>query len=290
MARPFVKWAGGKGQLLDKIAQSLPANFANNNEVCYVEPFVGGGAVLLWMLQNYPNITRAVINDLNSELISTYRVVKTNVDTLVVRLKEIENEYLALNDEERKEYYLTKRVLFNKKSHDNIDMSALFIFLNKTCFNGLYRVNSKGAFNVPHGRYANPRICDAENLIAVSKVLQKVEILCGDFEQTIAYADENSFFYFDPPYKPLTESSSFTAYTSSGFNDGEQVRLMNFCNKIAQRKAMFIESNSDADNRFFDNLYNQFQIKRITAIRTINSVASRRGELNEIIISNYHHH
>ncbi len=289
--RPFVKWAGGKTQLLDEIAKTLPKDFTKRESVCYVEPFVGGGAVLFWMLQEFPNITRAVINDINPELICTYRVVKTNVDNLINMLQGIQQEYLRLNAEDKKEYFLKKRASFNSKNKEEVETAALFIFLNRTCFNGLYRVNSNGKFNVPHGKYTNPKICDTDNLMAVSNLLQNVEILCGDFAQTIDYATENSLFYFDPPYKPLSETSSFTSYSSNGFDDTEQIRLRDFCEEISKQKALFIASNSDPSSvnpseNFFDRLYLNFNIKRVSANRMINSISSGRGKLNEVLISN----
>ena len=290
-ARPFIKWVGGKTQLLDEVRKSLPRDFASRRHVTYVEPFVGGGAVMFWILQAYPNIERAVINDINPELICTYRVIKEKVEELIVELANIHDEYIPLGAEDRKAYFLEKRTRFNTKRTAQIETAALFIFLNRTCFNGLYRVNSKGEFNVPHGKYANPRICDADNLRACSKVLQKVEILCGDFAETERYAGPDTLFYFDPPYKPITETSSFTSYAKEGFNDAEQIRLRDFCDKISKDKALFVASNSDPKNvnpseNFFDNLYNHFIIKRVSAARMINSDASGRGAIYELMISN----
>lgn len=198
IAKPFVKWAGGKTQLLEEIRKSRPSDMLSRNELTYVEPFVGGGAVLFWILQTYPNIKRAIINDINTELICTYRIIQSNVEDLIKHLTTIQNQYISLNSNQRKEYFLEKRKLFNSKKCSNIETAALFIFLNRTCFNGLYRVNSKGEFNVPHGKYTNPKICDKDNLMAVSRLLQRVEILCGDFEQTEKYAGDNSIFYLDP--------------------------------------------------------------------------------------------
>ena len=290
-ARPFIKWVGGKTQLLDEVRKSLPRDFASRRHVTYVEPFVGGGAVMFWILQAYPNIERAVINDINPELICTYRVIKEKVEELIVELAHIHDEYISLGAEDRKAYFLERRALFNTKRIDWVETAVLFIFLNRTCFNGLYRVNSKGEFNVPHGKYANPRICDADNLRACSKVLQKVEILCGDFAETERYAGPDTLFYFDPPYKPITETSSFTSYAKEGFNDAEQIRLRDFCDKISKDKALFVASNSDPKNvnpseNFFDNLYNHFIIKRVSAARMINSDASGRGAISELMISN----
>lgn len=291
LAHPFIKWVGGKTQLLDEVKKSLPRDFATRKHITYVEPFVGGGAVMFWILQAYPNIERAVINDINDELICTYHVIKNNVDALIPELLRIQKEYIPLNAEDRKRYFMAKRASFNTKQLSPIETAALFIFLNRTCFNGLYRVNSKGEFNVPHGKYANPRICDAENLLACSKVLQKVEILCGDFAETGRYAGPNTLFYFDPPYKPITETSSFTSYAKAGFNDAEQIRLRDFCNQISRDKALFVASNSDPKDvnpkeDFFDTIYNNFFIKRVSAARMINSDASGRGAISELMISN----
>lgn len=291
IAKPFVKWVGGKTQLLKEVGESLPKDLRDWTGVTYVEPFVGGGAVLFWILQEYPNIERAIINDINAELICTYRVVKHDVMSLIGELERIQTEYLPLSTDARKLYYNNKRVIFNSNDISDLETATLFIFLNRTCFNGLYRVNSKGEFNVPHGKYKNPRICDKENLIAASVVLQKVEILCGDFAQTEQYAGPNTIFYFDPPYKPITETSSFTSYAKDGFNDDEQIRLRDLCTRIARRKAQFVASNSDPreDDKketFFDLIYQQFTIKRVSAARMINSNPNGRGLISEIMISN----
>ena len=290
-ARPFVKWVGGKTQLLDDIKKTLPRDLSRRNEMTYVEPFVGGGAVLFWILQEYPNITRAVINDINAELICTYRVIKYDVENLILKLSRLQNEYLPLNEVDRKKYFLAQRERFNEENNSEVEIAALFIFLNRTCFNGLYRVNSKGKFNVPHGKYSNPRICDEETLRADSAVLQRVEILCGDFAQTGKYAGDNVLYYFDPPYRPLTETSAFTSYAKDGFDDAEQMRLRDFCEQIATRKSLFVASNSDplnVDNEdvFFDHLYKMFSIKRVSAARMINSKGNGRGAISEIMISN----
>ena len=236
-ARPFVKWVGGKTQLLDEVKKSLPRDFSTRQHITYVEPFVGGGAVMFKLLQEYPNIERAIINDINEELICTYRVIKENVEVLIERLSVIQSEYIPLSADDRKSYFIAKRSLFNTKKITPLETAALFIFLNRTCFNGLYRVNSKDEFNVPHGKYVNPRICDADNLRACSQVLQKVEILCGDFAETGRYAGPDTLYYFDPPYKPITETSSFTSYTRGGFDDREQIRLRDFCDHISAAKS-----------------------------------------------------
>jgi DNA adenine methylase len=196
-----------------------------------------------------------------------------------------------MNAEDRKAFFMKKRTRFNTKQTTPLETAALFIFLNRTCFNGLYRVNSKGEFNVPHGKYANPRICDADNLRACSAVLQKVEILCGDFAETGRFADPDTLFYFDPPYKPITETSSFTSYAKEGFDDSEQLRLRDFCDQISKEKAIFVASNSDPKDvnpkeNFFDNIYQHFFIKRVSAARMINSDAFGRGAISELMISN----
>ncbi len=290
-AKPFVKWVGGKSQLLDEVRRSLPVDLSRRKGITYVEPFVGGGAVLFWILQEFPNIEQAVINDINRELVCTYSVIKNKVEELIEVLAEYQAEYQSLDDNERKDYFLGKRSRYNEHPESDVETAALFIFLNRTCFNGLYRVNSKGAFNVPFGRYANPKICDAETLRADSELLKRVTILCGDFAQTEEYADEHSVFYFDPPYKPITVTSSFTSYSKEGFDDEEQIRLRDFCNRIAEKKALFVASNSDpakdtASGNFFDNIYQRFSIKRVSASRMINANAAGRGKLSEIMITN----
>ena len=290
-AKPFVKWVGGKTQLLEDIKKALPMDLSKRENVTYVEPFVGGGAVLFWILQEYPNITRAVINDINAELICTYRVIKNDVENLIFELRRLQEQYLPLNPEARKSFFITQRNRFNETEKTDVDTATLFIFLNKTCFNGLYRVNSKGKFNVPHGRYTNPIICDEKRLRADSALLQRVEILCGDFAQTGRYAGENVLYYFDPPYRPLTATSAFTSCSKEGFNDAEQTRLRDFCDQIAANKSLFVASNSDPqnidnDDDFFDHLYRMFNIKRVSAARMINSKGDGRGVISEIMISN----
>ena len=290
-AKPFVKWAGGKSGLLDDIGRSLPADLQQRRGAVYVEPFVGGGAVLFHILQRFPNIFKAVINDINAELICTYKAVRDDVESLILELSRMQQEYLRLDDVDRKRYYLAKRELFNSPTKTELQTAALFIFLNRTCFNGLYRVNSKGKFNVPIGRYAKPHICDEETLRADSVLLQKVEIHCGDFEQTSKCADNNAIYYLDPPYRPLSKTSAFTSYATGGFDDMEQERLRKFCDYITARGATFVASNSDPHNvdeqdNFFDCLYNEYSIKRIIAPRMISAKGNGRGSISELLISN----
>lgn len=290
-AKPFLKWAGGKTQLLETISSEFQGK--SHNEFTYIEPFVGSGAVLFWVLNNYPNLKKAIINDINLDLINSYKTIKTNVQPLINRLKQLQSEYYSFldNQEAKKEYYYEKRDLFNQRTSNKIVQTALFIFLNRTCFNGLYRVNKKNEFNVPIGSYKKPMICDQDNLLAVSQALQNVEILHGDFENTLKYATKNSFFYFDPPYKPLTETSSFNSYASNQFNDDEQIRLKKFCDKLDKLNCYWILSNSDVketnpQNNFFDELYKNYQITRVLARRNINSNGAKRGKLNELLITN----
>lgn len=290
-AKPFVKWAGGKTQLLMDIERTLPPNLSEKRNIVYVEPFVGGGAVLFWIMQQFPNIEKAVINDINPYLITTYKIIKEEPEELISLLKKYHNEYIPLEEKNRKNYYLDKRDIYNFSDLSDVETAALFIFLNRTCFNGLYRVNSKGIFNVPHGKYLHPKICDENTIRADSRILQKVEILCGDFEETYCYASSNSLFYFDPPYKPLSKTSSFNSYTKEEFNDEEQVRLRNFCHKITKCKANFILSNSDVkgkneNDNFFDDIYKEYRIKRVMATRMVNANPDKRGKLSELMISN----
>ncbi len=292
-AKPFLKWAGGKTQLISDIEKRLPEGFRNKN-VTYLEPFVGSGAVLFWLLSNYPNIEKAIINDINADLTNTYKVIASTPHELIAVLKLFQSEYHSLenNPEDKTNYYYTKRDGYNARNSDKVTQAALFIFLNRTCFNGLYRVNKSNAFNVPMGSYKKPTICDEENILAVNNVLQKVEILCGDYTETLNYAGTNSFFYFDPPYKPLSNTSSFNSYAKNAFNDEQQVRLKEFCSKLDEMGHKWMVSNSDVkgfdeDDNFFDDLYSGYIINRVKATRRINSNANKRSEINELLISNY---
>lgn len=293
-AKPFIKWAGGKGQLLGDIKKRLPKEIGQTI-VKYAEPFVGGGAFLFEILQNY-NIKSAYISDKNHALIAAYKQIKDDVESLITMLSILKEEFYSLVQEDRKQYYYNKRKEFNKiltgTESKQLELATLMIFINKTCFNGLYRVNSKGEYNVPMGDYKNPLICDAENLRAVSKLLKNVEIVYGGYESVEKFADENTLIYFDPPYRPLNISSSFTAYIENGFNDEEQVRLANFARKLTSKNVKVMLSNSDPKNTniedtFFDDLYEGLNIKRVQANRMINSSAYKRGKITELLITNY---
>lgn len=292
--KPFLKWAGGKSQLLKEIEQYYP--FDNTKITKYAEPFVGGGAVLFDVLSKY-DLEEVYISDINKELINTYQNIRDDIDELVDSLSIMQNEFIPLDTDNRKKYYLTKRERFNflKVNGDetiNIEKAALMIFLNKTCFNGLFRVNKKGFFNVPMGAYKNPLICDEKNLRAISKKLQNVKIVCGDYRKSAEFIDRNTFVYFDPPYRPLTETASFTAYTENLFCDNEQIELAEFVDRMNQRGAKVVVSNSDpknsnVDDDFFDNIYSMHKIKRVEATRMINCNSAARGKINELLISNF---
>ena len=291
--RPFLKWAGGKGQLLAEIEQYYPFE---NGITKYAEPFVGGGAVLFDILSKY-DLSEIYISDINAELINSYSVIRDKIGQLILLLKTMQNEFVPLNTESRKIYYAAKRERFNYLKVNgneivNIEKAALMIFLNKTCFNGLYRVNKKGLFNVPMGSYKNPLICDEENLRAVSKKLQNVKIVCGDYRESADFIDENTFVYFDPPYRPITDTASFTAYTENLFNDKEQIELAHFADEMHKRGAKVVISNSDPKNSntgddFFDNIYSAYKIKRVEASRMINCNSEARGKIKELLISNF---
>lgn len=291
-AKPFLKWAGGKTQLINDIEKSLPVELINS-KFTYIEPFVGSGAVLFWMLNNFPTLEKAVINDINEDLINTYKTIASKPKELISILEILQNEFHSLegNEENKKLYFYQKRNLYNTRKEELSGQAALFIFLNRTCFNGLYRVNRNNLYNVPMGGYKKPTICDKENILAVSNVLQKVEILCGDYEGTLNYTKENTLFYFDPPYKPLNETSTFNAYAKDEFGDSEQIRLRDFCTKLNILNHNWILSNSDlkgkdVNDNFFDDLYRDFSIIRVDARRSINANPDKRGSIKELLITN----
>ena len=292
-AKPFIKWVGGKSQLIEQLDAQLPADFDNWESATYIEPFVGGGAMLFYMLQRYPNIQNAIINDINPDLMTCYRMVRDYPEQLIGSLKDIENSYLAIESEERRKvFYMAVRERYNEKNLDPIENTTLFIFLNRTCFNGLYRVNKKGLFNVPFGKYSNPKICDPETIRKDSELLQRVEMLNGDFESTFKHAHGNTLFYFDPPYRPLSDTSSFNDYAKESFNDDAQLRLKEYCDRINEAGYKFMLSNSDCkgkneEDNFFDVLYHAYHINRVWASRSINSNPDKRGKLTEILVCNY---
>jgi DNA adenine methylase len=293
-AKPFVKWAGGKGQLIPQLETLFPKELSEGNDLTYVEPFVGGGAMLFHVLSKYGNIRKAVINDVNGRLVNAYRMVRDCPKVVVANLLVMQSEYLTLPDLRRKEsYYLERRDEYNSISDFNHDrLASLFVFLNKTCFNGLHRVNKAGKFNVPFGKASNPLICDSETIYEDSKLLRNVEISSMDFERVFDGIGGNVFAYFDPPYRPLPNTKSFLSYAKEGFNDDQQRRLAKLCRKLDKRGFKWLLSNSDPHNTdredmFFDELYGDFEISRVRASRMINSDGKGRGKITEIAVRNY---
>lgn len=292
-SRPFVKWAGGKGQLLDVLKANLPDGIGKTITK-YAEPFVGGGAFLFSLLNTY-TFEEVYINDNNKELMNSFCVIKNNCEKLIEKLQLLQDEYSKLDAEKQQEYYYIQREKFNNlelSKATSIEKTALFIFINKTCFNGLFRVNKSGKFNVPAGKYKNPLICDSKNLINISKKLQNVIIRSCDYHDVENFADNRTFVYFDPPYRPLNVTSAFTSYTENQFNDNDQIELANLYKKLANKGVKVLLSNSDPHNvnyedNFFDELYSDFDIQRITAVRMINSQAEKRGNVTELLIKNY---
>ena len=292
--KPFLKWAGGKGQLLSEIEKYYPFEYGKITK--YAEPFVGGGAVLFDILSKY-DLEAVYISDINAELVNAYRIVRDDIDALIGMLTVMQSEFVPMNTENRKAYYMAKRERFNDLKVNgnegiNIEKAALMIFLNKTCFNGLFRVNKKGLFNVPMGSYKNPMICDEENLRAVSEKLRNVTIVCGDYRESADFIDEGTFVYFDPPYRPISDTASFTAYTENLFNDEEQIELAKFVDDMHRKGAKVVISNSDPGNSnteddFFDNIYSSHRIKRVEATRMINCNSKARGKIKELLISNF---
>ena len=294
-ARPFVKWAGGKGSLISQLSNFYPYELKNGIIERYIEPFVGGGAVLIDILQNY-DVRQAYAFDINMDLINSYNVIKNNVEELITNLKRMETEYLQLEQEERKNYFYNIRNKYNdytlQENERNVQRASQFIYLNRTCFNGLYRVNKDGKFNVPVGSYKNPTICDEENLRNLSELIQNVQFQYGDYRRSMEYVTENTFVYFDPPYRPLNMTSGFTSYTKEDFNDDNQRELATFYRELNERNAKLMLSNSNPKNineedKFFDNIYQGFNIDEIYASRMINANSNGRGKISEILITNY---
>lgn len=290
--KPFVKWVGGKSQLITELEKAIPAK-SEKTYTKYCEPMVGGGALFFKILSEY-DFKDLYISDINPELVNAYRVVQRNAGDLIQKLHELQTRFLPMDEKSRKFCYYSIRDKFNSTSLTKAtatEKAAYFIFLNKTCFNGIYRVNRKGQFNVPMGAYAKPAICDEENLRNINKALQRAEIVCGDYSLSRKFIDDNTFVYLDPPYRPLSETSCFTSYNAENFDDNEQLRLSKFFKKISDSGAKVILSNSDPkntdpENSFFDELYKSYKIERVSATRMINSKADKRGRITELLISN----
>jgi DNA adenine methylase len=297
-AKPFLKWAGGKGQLVNEIDSRLPQELRDGKIKTYIEPFIGGGAVFFHIAQEYPDIDNYVLIDVNKDLVNCYKAIKANIEHVISELELLENIYFSHHSEEkRKESFLDVRKSFNleKDSSCSPQTAAKLVFLNKTCFNGLYRVNQSGQFNVPFGKYKKPNICPKDNLRKVSELLQKATVLCGDFFCCREYVDKNSFIYFDPPYRPISKTASFTSYAKGNFSEEDQIRLAEFCKWLTKKHVKFLLSNSDPKNEnpkdsFFETHYPEsegFTIDRVKASRAINCKGEKRGRINEILVMNY---
>ena len=288
--KPFLKWVGGKRQLLDEIRKYYPTEIKR-----YCEPFIGGAAVLFDILINY-SPKEILINDLNSNLANVYIQVRDNPDKLIKSLKRIEGEYISRSYEEQKDMYGYLRTKYNESiplinDHLRMRNAVLFIFLNKTGFNGLYRVNKSGLYNVPMGKYKSPCICDETTIRNVSNVLQNVKITSGDYSGCLDFINSDTFVYLDPPYRPISSTASFAAYDKDTFGDNQQKELKLFIDKCVAKGAVFALSNSDPKNLdpnddFFDDLYKDYIIERVEARRNINCKGSGRSKINEIIVHN----
>lgn len=298
-ARPFLKWAGGKSQLLGQFENYYPERLLEGKIDKYIEPFVGGGAVFFCLQSKY-KFKEVILNDINEEIILTYKVIRDNIIELIEILEQLEDQYNKATMEGKENIYYEQRELFNseklsidysKIAKESVLHAGRMIFLNKTCFNGLYRQNRKGQFNVPFGKRKNVTIYDRNNLRECNKALKGVTLLAGDFQCLLKYVDNNTFVYMDPPYRPLSSTSSFNDYSKEPFNDESQKRLADFAKDIDDAGASFMLSNSDPKNtdpedNFFEELHKRFIINRVKASRAINSKGSGRGQLNELLIRN----
>ena len=299
-AKPFLKWAGGKRQLLAQIVASLPDELAQGGIDRYIEPFLGGGAVFLHIAQNY-SIAESYLVDRNEELALAYQSVQQRVEEVIAALDSMKRVYAGMSPAQQKSYFYAVRSQFNAErsqidfscpSPQSVKRTAQLIFLNRTCFNGLFRVNAKGEFNVPFGSYTNPLICDADNLRVVSALLGDTCILHGDFTLCEPYVGPRTFVYFDPPYRPFSRSASFNSYSKQPFDDAAQARLAKFYRALDAKGAKLMLSNSDPHNEnladdFFEQIFSGFHIRKVFAKRNINSNGARRGAITELLITNY---
>lgn len=295
-AKPFIKWAGGKGNLLQRLEELLPTNFDDLENVTYIEPFVGGGAMLFYMLQKHKCIRKAVINDINKDLIRCYHLIAKSPYSLIDRLRVIEDNYNRVSISARGDVYYAYRDMYNSDDVHPNERAAIFIFLNHTCYNGLYRVNATGKYNVPYGRYKHPIICNEELIMRNHHLLKSVELIirpAGDYKNVISNLSRvhPNFVYFDPPYRPLLNEDNFKSYSNSPFGDKQQVELKLFCDALNERGCMVMESNSDSMNidgsSYFEQLYEGYHFNRILAPRFINANPEKRAKLSEIVITNY---
>ncbi|MBQ6310119.1 MAG: Dam family site-specific DNA-(adenine-N6)-methyltransferase [Bacteroidales bacterium] len=294
-AKPFIKWAGGKGALLGQINGMLPHVFFTNKDVTYVEPFVGGGALLFYVLNHFPTIKRVIINDINEDLIACYKIIKEEPKSLIGVLNGFDNIFWDLDQEEKKRYYYLIRGKYNQRNSNVLQQAAMFYFLNHTCFNGLYRVNSNSDFNVPFGKNSINRICNPDLIMADHTILNKVNvtILCGSYQQVLRHIRKFNkvFFYLDPPYLPISVTSYFKQYSNSPFEKEEQVELKYFCDIISNKGGLFMLSNSDCRTEdgasYFEQLYSEYYCHHVSAKRFINAHGDRRASTSEVLICNY---
>lgn len=275
-ARPFVKWAGGKARLIDQILYYFPSSFNS-----YYEPFLGGGSLYFSISPQ-----KGRLNDLNSTLIFVYRTIRDDCAHIVKDLLDLQSDYYALESlDEKATYYYERRSEFNSTHAQTVRKASLFIFLNKTGFNGMYRENSKGEYNIPFGKHARPMICDVENLNRVSDVLKEIDITNGHYFEAISDAKAGDFVYLDPPYVPLNPTSSFTEYQAGGFTEDDQIQLRDAFVELTQRGCFVMMSNSTSP--IVEELYKDFYFNTISAARVINAQGMKRGKINEYIITNY---
>lgn len=286
MTNSFIKWAGGKRQLLSQIESILPDSIYNSDKFNYIEPFIGGGSMLFFIIDKFQNkLNKIIINDINPKLINVYKVIKTDVNLLIKGLEDIRNEYILSND--KRKTYLDVRFKFNNcGSLSDLELAIYFIFLNKTCFNGLYRTNKSGMFNVPFGKQENPVIFNKDNLLKISQYLQMVDILNVSYNEIdlSPIGNETNLFYFDPPYKPISEKSNFN-YFSVSFDDNEQIKLKEYIDSINQKNNLIMLSNSS--HPVFNELYKNYNMHVLYAKRSINSDKNNRGKIKEILVTNY---
>lgn len=279
IVKPFIKWVGGKGKLIPELKKYFPKKITR-----YFEPFVGGGAVFYEIVQNN-NLEFSGINDINQKLMTTYQQIKSKPNELISILEKLEKDYKRKTEEERKDFFYAVREKYNKDKLNDLDIATYLVYLNKTCFNGMYRENSKGGYNVPFGDQKNPTICDKENLLAASECLKNTKITNLSFEESIKDCRKGDFIYFDPPYYPINGTSKFTSYSKDNFDQNEQIKLRDVFKQLSDKGCLVMLSNSNTE--FIKNLYKDFKINFIDAARSINSKGNGRGKIKEVVITNY---
>lgn len=291
IAKPYLKWVGGKDKLIKQFINYYPKDLIENKIDTYIEPFIGGGSHLFYLIQNY-NFNNVIISDLNKKLINTYLVIKNRLDDLIIKLNECRNEYYKTASNDKKDFYNNIRNKFNNIEineyyYENIEDACYFIILNKLGFNGLFRLNKSGKFNVPFNKVENASIFDEDNLILISKLLQNVQIYADNYINCDKWINNNTFIYFDPPYRPLNKTSNFVSYTSEKFNEDEQINLSNLYQNLDKLGVKLMLSNSYVEDGFYEKYYNNFNLNIIYAKRNINSNGNKRGEIKEYLITNY---